>query len=234
MRVGVIQSSYIPWRGYFDFIRSVDLFVFHDDLQYTKSDWRNRNRIKTPVGLKWITVPVHYPDTQQLIQDTLIDETKNWRRDHLNQFRANYGRAPYRLAALELLEGAFAQPVITISALNLQLISAICAYIGIETPRAISSAYSPSGAKTERLIDLLTKVGARTYVSGPAAKGYLEEPRFREAGIRLEYKTYDYAPYPQLWGPFEGAVSILDLIANCGPKARDYISSSTPNQVAIP
>ncbi len=95
MKVGIIQSNFLPWRGYFDFIREVDLFIIHDDLQYTKGDWRNRNKIKTPRGLEWITVPVNYKTTSQLIEETTIDYSTRWAQKMLNCIREVYRQAPY-------------------------------------------------------------------------------------------------------------------------------------------
>lgn len=233
MRLGVIQSNYLPWRGYFDFISSVDLFVFHDDLQYTKGDWRNRNKIKTPTGLRWLTVPVHYERTSQLICETEISYSTKWQQDHLNLLRANYSHAPFFSDFSDMLHIAFSFKDRSISELNIRFIRLICNYLSIKTPLAISSTYGLNGTKTGRLVQLAKRVGATCYVSGPAAKTYIDESLFAENKIGLEYKSYDYAPYPQLWGGFEGTVSILDLIANTGPSARDYISSQTPNIVAV-
>jgi hypothetical protein len=232
MRVGVIQSNYLPWRGYFDFIDDVDVFVFHDDLQFTKGDWRNRNRIKTPRGVRWITVPVHHRCTAQLICDTTIDYSQNWRRDHRNLITTHLASAPHLRDVLDLVEPEFDAGHRTISELNIALITSICRYLQVRTPFRMSSEFRLTRTKTERLIDLLDAMGATTYVSGPTARGYLDEPRFREAGIELEYKQYDYATYPQLWGPFDGAVSIIDTIANCGPAAREVLKSRNGNQQA--
>lgn len=220
MRVGVIQSNYIPWRGYFDFIQSVDLFILHDDVQYTKGDWRNRNKIKIktwPAGATWLTVPVHYKKTDQLICNTEIDYSTDWQRDHVNRFTAAYSEASNCQDAIDILIRAFAHHDRTISRLNVRLLRSICHYFNIKTPILFSMSYPLENAKTERLIDLLKKTGATHYLSGPAGKDYLDESLFEKNGIKLEYKTYNYPPYPQLWGEFDGAVSILDLIANCGP-----------------
>jgi hypothetical protein len=232
MRVGIIQSNYLPWRGYFDFIDDVDLFVIHDDLQFTKGDWRNRNRIKTPQGLRWMTVPVHYRQTSQLIRDTEIDHTRNWQREHRQMISAHLGKAPYVADAVRLLEAEFDAGHRTISSLNIALIKGICRYLSVRTPLRLSCEFGLTLKRNERLIELLTAVGATTYVSGPSARAYLREDVFRDAGIRLEYKKYDYAPYPQLWGPFDGAVSIIDTIANCGPGTRGLLKSGTPARVA--
>lgn len=234
MRVGVIQSSFIPWRGYFDFIASVDAFVFHDDIQYTKGDWRNRNKIKTPKGTEWLTVPVTYKNVAQLICETPIDYSVAWGRKHLGLWRANYQAAPYFNDVMKLLFDLECGKEATISQLNIKLIRRISEYLGISTPMMLSSELALEGTKTERLIDLLKKLNATTYLSGPSADVYLDKDAFSCNGIRLEYKSYDYEPYPQLWGPFEGAVTVLDLIANCGPQARNFIRSKSPDVPIIP
>jgi hypothetical protein len=233
VKVGVIQSNYIPWRGYFDFIATVDLFIFHDDLQYTKGDWRNRNRIKTANNLKWLSVPVKYLKTSQLIEETTIDYSTAWQKAHINQFRAAYNKAPFVHDALSMLETAFEHRDTTISQLNIRIVKLLCSYLDINTELKMSSDYGLAGSKTARLIDLLQKTGATSYLSGPAAKAYLDENAFREAGIGLAYKSYSYDPYPQQWGAFEGAVTVLDLIANCGPESRNFLKSKTPDEVVI-
>jgi len=233
VRVGIIQSCYIPWRGYFDFIDDVDLFIFHDDLQYTKGDWRNRNKIKTPNGLVWLTVPVKYKKTSQLICETEVDYSHKWKAEQINRFKNCYIKSHFFKDALELWEKSLQYADQTISQLNIRLINRVCSYLVIDTRLVMSSDYAVTGSKTERLIQLLKKVGATVYLSGPTAKGYLDENLFRENGIRLEYKTYDYPPYPQLWGEFVGTVTVLDLIANCGPRSREFLKSLTPNIVSV-
>ena len=233
MRVGVIQSSFIPWRGYFDLIASVDVFVFHDDIQYTKADWRNRNKIKTPTGAEWITVPVSYKNIAQLICETPIDFTTSWSKKHLRIFESHYRQAAYYDVAAEQLADIDNKQHVTISQLNIHLIRRICDCLEIKTPMLLSTDLCLRGSKTERLIEMLKKLKGTTYLSGPSAEAYLDKELFRQNGIRLEYKSYDYAPYPQLWGDFIGEVTVLDLIANCGPNSKGYIRSRTPDRVVI-
>ena len=118
--------------------------------------------------------------------------------------------------------------------MNARLIRSTCSYLGIETPIVDSRDYPTSGSKTDRLISLLKQVGATAYLSGPAAKDYLDEQQFREQSIRLEFKSYDYKPYPQQWGEFVSAVSVLDLIANVGPDSAEFLQSQSPDVVAVP
>ena len=223
MKVGIIQSNFLPWRGYFDFIREVDLFILHDDLQYTKGDWRNRNKIKTPNGVQWITVPVHYQHTNQLIEETSIDNSKPWTRSMLNKIRNSYQKAPFFELYFSELSDLLLEPAASISDLNLRLINWVCAHLEIKTPITFSQVYHPQGTKTERLIGILEQVGATTYLSGPAAQVYLEPDLFEQANIRLEYKVYDYPEYEQLYPPFEPGVSVIDLLFMVGEKATKYL-----------
>jgi hypothetical protein len=215
----VIQSNYIPWRGYFDFIRSVDLFVFHDDLQYTKQDWRNRNRLRVPAGTAWLTVPV-----KKSPADTSIDEIEtcgSWRVEHEKQLKQHLGNAPHFAIAFALWRGSASR---FLGEMNRSLITRICEYLGIRTPLLHSRELGLSGGKTERLVQLMQRVGGKTYVSGPAAKDYLEVQMMNDAGIAVEWKTYGpYKDYPQQYSGFEPAVSILDLIANVGYESRSYL-----------
>ena len=225
MKVGIIQSNFLPWRGYFDFIRESDLFIIHDDLQYTKSDWRNRNKIKTPRGVEWITVPVHYHHTSQLIEETPVDYSTPWAQKMLNRIREAYRHAPCFEPYYSELSDLLNQPALSISDLNLRLIKWVCRHLEIDTPIEMSREYRPQGTKTERLIGILQKVKATTYLSGPAAKAYLVPELFHQEGIRLEYKQYNYPEYEQLYPPFEPAVSMIDLLFMKGREAITYVES---------
>jgi hypothetical protein len=232
MKVSIIQSNYIPWRGYFDFIDDMDLTVFYDDVQYTKNDWRNRNKLKTVNGAEWITVPVHKLSLSQLIQETPIDY-RGWEKKHIKSIIQWYAKAHFFKDYSEELFAILEVKYATISELNITLCHWIMQKLEIDTPARMSSEFILHGSKTERLIDLLKQIGAVTYVSGPAGKGYLDERLFREAGIGLEYKSYDYPAYPQLWGEFISEVTVLDLLFNTGPEARNYLKSRSPNQLAV-
>jgi len=233
VKVGIIQSNYLPWRGYFDFIDEVDLFIFHDDLQYTKNDWRNRNKIKTDAGTPWITVSVTYKNTTQLICNTSIDYSTRWNKKHINQFKQWYSNAPFFAAYSTELFEILQRPFETISSLNITLCFWIMEKLDIKTPTRLSWEFAPQKNKTERLIDLLKKVHATSYLSGPAAKNYLDEDLFIQNRISLEYKSYDYAPYSQLWGDFIGEVTVLDLLFNMGPSAKNHLKSLTQNEIAV-
>jgi len=223
-KVGVIQSNYIPWKGYFDIIHDVDLFVFYDDVQYTKNDWRNRNKVKTAQGAQWLTIPVGSRNGR-LICEVEISEAY-WPKKHWETIKQSYSKAPYFKRYQEFFEYFYLEAIWTnLSELNQTLIKKICKeFLGIQTDFSDSRAYRPQGEKLDRLLDLLQKTGATYYVSGPSAKSYISEKRFQDAGIELVYKDYSgYPEYPQLFPPFEHGLSILDLLLNCGPSAPDYI-----------
>jgi hypothetical protein len=233
MRVAIIQSNYIPWRGYFDIIDDVDLFIIYDDVQYTKNDWRNRNKIKSQNGWEWLTIPIKLMKLNQLIKNTAIDYSHNWQNKHEKKLYQNYSKADYFQSYIEKFIFLIGKNYSSISELNVVLIEWIMQILKIKTSTKMSHDFLLSNKKTARLIDLLTQVGASSYLSGPSAANYLDVELFQRHGIRLEFKSYDYPPYPQLWGEFVGEVSVLDLLFNTGPEARRYLKSRTPNRQVV-
>lgn len=224
MRVAILQSNYIPWKGYFDIIGSVDLFVFHDDLQYTKGDWRNRNKIKTPKGSEWITVPCGTNEHRRICDVTL--NNTDWQRKHWNLIQTNYAKAPYFEHYRAFFEEIYlGRTWKKLSEMNQYIIRAISTeLLGMNTDFDDSRGYDLRTAKGDRVIELLKKLGATTYLSGPAAKSYLEEPAFAAEGITLEWMNYSgYSEHPQLHPPFDHAVSIIDLFFNTGPDAVSFM-----------
>jgi len=233
-RAAIIQSSYVPWRGYFDFIRSAEIFVYYDDVQYSTGSWRNRNRLKAKAGPRWLTVPVHASVSNAIDETAIARSNGDWRTKHRRQIEQALAPAKFFDDAIRVWHTGVAGDLASISELNIRLTHAINEYLGIATRTVKSRDFQLAGSGTTRLIDLLRKLRADVYLSGPTAKGYIDEDEFRAAGIQLEYKSYDYAPYPQLWGAFEGAVTVLDLIANTGRDAFRHLASRSPNLVAVP
>jgi len=224
-RVAILQSNYIPWKGYFDLIASVDEFILFDDMQYTRRDWRNRNRLKTPHGLQWLTVPVKVKGRYfQTIRETEIDGTE-WSAAHWKALCQNYRRSPHFTAIAESLGPLYLDGRHThLSRLNRTLLEWACGQLGITTKISDSGDYRLLDGKSERLADLCLQAGAGEYVSGPAARDYLDETIFAERGLAVRWFDYSgYPAYPQLWGPFEHGVSILDLLFNCGTAAPRYL-----------
>lgn len=222
--VAINQSNYLPWKGYFDLIASVDEFILYDDMQFTKNDWRNRNQIKTAKGIEWLSVPVGQ-DIRRRIRDVLLPADRRWQTKHWKTIETNYGRAPHFAEVASFLAPIYAEPPpIHLSVLNRRLIEAICRYLGIVTRITNSWDYRLEGGQTGRLVSLCQQAGATRYLSGPAAKDYLDEGLFRTGGIEVIWMDYNgYPEYPQLWGPFVHQVSIIDLLCNCGQEAPRYM-----------
>lgn len=227
-RVAIVQSNYIPWKGYFDLIRAVDEFILLDDVQFTKRDWRSRNRIKTQHGLAWLTVPVRTKGRyRQLIQETEISEP-HWGQEHWATLSANYARAPYFKDYAGTIAGLYAPrgDAERLSAANHRFINGVCQLLDIRTPIRWSTDYGAPAGKNERLIELCRKAGATDYLSGPNAHGYLDEAMFATAGIRVQFADYSgYREYLQPWPPFEHHVSILDLLFSTGSEATRYMKA---------
>jgi len=229
-KVAIVQSNYIPWKGYFDMIAAVDEFILFDDMQYTRRDWRNRNKIKTPRGIQWLTVPVRVKGRyHQTIRETEI-RGANWAIDHWKALCSNYRRAANFDTVAKRLEPLYLSAEYShLSKLNRALIEWVCDQLGIKTKISDCSECVAGDGKTERLADLCAQAGAGEYLSGPAAKDYIDESVFARKGVKLTWFDYTgYPEYPQLWGAFEHGVSILDLLFNCGQAASRYMKHVRP------
>jgi WbqC-like protein family len=225
-RIAISQSNYIPWKGYFDMIARVDEFVLYDDMQFTRRDWRNRNQIKTAQGLHWLTIPVqtkgHYFDAIKNIQVS----DRDWAEKHWKTMHLSYARAPhfeeYGPKIASLYEAAAQETML--SRINHLFLLGLCQILQITTPLNWSMDYDLVGGKNERLINICRQAGATKYLSGPAAKDYLEEGAFWTAGLQVEWMDYRWYPvYDQRFGEFVHGVSVLDVIFNCGQKAAEYV-----------
>jgi hypothetical protein len=225
--VAIVQSNYVPWRGYFDLIDSVDEFVLMDDAQYTKRDWRNRNRIKTSQGTRWLTIPVQVSGryTQAICETHVANE--QWADAHWHTIKQAYAKAPYFDAEASLLERLFATaPSPLLTDINRHFLVGLCDRLGITTSLTPSMGLEPRGTQSERLLDICLKTGATTYVSGPAARAYLNEELFSQCGINVSW--FEYGPYPeyeQVHPPYEGLVSVIDLLLCGGPAARELVTA---------
>jgi hypothetical protein len=230
MNVVILQPSYVPWRGYFHQIAKADLFIFYDDVKYDKNGWRNRNRVKTQSGARWMTIPVlnHGVETNHTpICDIQINWAQDWNRVHWNTITANYARAPFFDRYSHQLKSFYEQHPLQLANFTIETTIWLARQLGIGHTQFMRSSEIEgiTGHKTDRLIQILQKVGATHYISGPSARDYIETSLFQEAGIHLEYMEYNYPEYPQLYPPFDPQVTALDLLFMVGPDALKYICS---------
>ena len=226
--VAIVQSNYIPWKGYFDLIAAADEFVLYDDMQFTRRDWRNRNRIKTPDGTRWLTIPVQVKGRyHQRIRDTVISDA-DWPAQHWRALALSHARAPWFDWTADWLEPLYrGADMPDLSGINRHFLTAICQRLGIGTPLTDCAAYRIEGEKSARLASICQQAGASVYLSGPAARDYLDEAEFTRRGISVRWFDYDgYPEYPQLWGAFEHGVSSVDVFFNTGPQARRYMKAA--------
>ncbi|HQY20145.1 MAG TPA: WbqC family protein [Ignavibacteria bacterium] len=226
-KVVITQSNYIPWKGFFDSVNLADEFVFYDDMQFTRRDWRNRNQIKTKDGVKWLTVPVEVKGKYfQKIKDTTISDP-GWAKNHWDTITHNYSKAEYFKEYKDFFQELYmGKEYVLISDVNTTFTKAICKLLGIETKIRQSDEFELLEEKSERLVDICKKLNATDYYSGPAAKAYMDESKFENENIKIHY--FDYSGYPeyrQLHGEFTHAVSIIDLIFNEGPDAKNFMKT---------
>lgn len=228
MNAVILQPSYIPWRGFFDQVARADVFVFYDDVQYDKRGWRNRNRIKTPTGPIWLSIPVFSKGAQ--VEHIPINEIKIvwdqlWNQSHWKSIQYSYAKAPFFKKYSELLAPKYESQPEFLADFTIDLTVTLAGLLGISRTKFMRSSEITGieGAKSDRLVEILKKIGASHYISGPSAKDYIEDEKFSDAGITLEYMQYDYPEYPQLYPPFDPQVSVLDLLFMVGPDSMEYI-----------
>jgi hypothetical protein len=221
----ITQSNYIPWKGYFDSIKKVDVFVVYDDMQYTKRDWRNRNLIKTPQGLKWLSIPVEVKGKYfQKIKDTKIAD-KSWNLSHWEVIKQNYKNAKCFKETAEWLEPLYRKCNYDfLTDVNLHFIREINNYLEINTEIRFSSEFELAEEKTERLVNICKQLDITDYFSGPAAKAYMEIEKFTDQNINIHFWDYsNYPKYHQLYGEFEHGVSVIDLLMNEGSASPKFL-----------
>ncbi|MDG2222794.1 MAG: WbqC family protein [Rubripirellula sp.] len=227
-KVLITQSNYIPWKGYFDAISAVDHCVLYDSVQYTRRDWRNRNKIKTAQGLKWLTVPVDVKGKyHQAIDETRISD-KDWPAKHWRLIQSNYRKSPCFDEVAQWLEPCYLDcDEMLLSDVNRRFLSSINQYLGIQTPLTFSSAFDLRGDRSEKLLNICLDLEADVYYSGPAAKSYLDEALFHERGVSVRWLDYSgYPEYQQLYGDFVHGVSIIDLLMMTGRDSACYMGAT--------
>ncbi len=224
-KIMVTQSNYIPWKGYFDAINKVDLVVLYDEMQYTRRDWRNRNKIKTPNGLKWLSIPVKVKGKyfQKINEMEVLDNS--WASKHWKTIYHTYSKAPYFNRYGDFFEALYkeAESLTLLSDINLLFLSGISQLLNIDTEFAWSRDFDIRGDKSEKLLNICLDAGASDYYTGPAAKGYMDVGLFQEKGVEVHWLDYSkYPSYPQLYGDFEHGVTILDTIFMVGVEDSSF------------
>ncbi|WP_173045965.1 WbqC family protein [Nitrospira sp. KM1] len=229
----VLQPGYLPWLGFFDQMRRSDVFVLYDDVQYDKHGWRNRNRIKSPQGPHWLTVPVRHKGLGwPRINEIEIDNQAPWAKKHLGTIRQFYARAPFVQQYLPMLEALLLQPWARLIELDVAVIALMSRWLGLERPLVRSSSLGIEGGQSERLERLCRHFGATRYLSGDSAKEYLDLDLFARSHIDVEWQSFQHPEYVQQHGPFVPCLSALDLVLNCGPASYDILARTCAQEGA--
>ena len=226
MRACIVQSFYAPWKGFFDMLGRCDVYVIYDTSNYSKGHWHNRNKIKRPAGPPWMTIPVKTSDRLGQPIDE-VEVTGSWAAKHWAMLRESYRDTPFfadESCAIEKLYEDMSGET-RLSRINERFLRFLVARLGIKTQIVRDRDFVFGGERNARLVQILQSLGATHYLSGPAAKSYLNESLFKEANIELEWMSYGpYATYPQPHGEFSHVVSVIDTIFCCGPDVRAMIA----------
>jgi WbqC-like protein len=228
MRVVVLQPGYLPWLGFFDQMRRADVFVYYDDVQYDTHGWRNRNRIKTQHGPLWLTVPVRHSGlSKPRIVDIAIDARTNWAKKHVASIRQAYAGAQFAKQYVPALEEVLMRPWERLVDVDLAVARVMAECLGIRRRIERASTLGVDGGQSERLLNICRHFGATRYLSGSAAREYLDVPLFERNGIAVEWQDFAHPVYPQLHGDFIPYLSAVDLILNCGEESRAVLEAAS-------
>lgn len=226
-RVVVLQPSYLPWLGYFEQMARADQFVFLDNVQFTRRDWRNRNKIRTGEGWAWLTIPVEQKNRYtQSLKETRIDNSVNWNKKHREAIRLNYSRTPFFETYYPWFESVYGRQWVFLLDLCYETTEYLMKVLGITTPISKASDLAAMGGKADLILNLCREKKATHYLTGGLARDYLSAEDFRREGIELEYQEYDHPEYPQRYPGFVPNLSVIDLLFNVGDKSRDVLMNS--------
>jgi hypothetical protein len=227
----ISQPMYFPWVGMFEQIRLCDKFIFYDDVQFSKGSFTNRVQIKTDghEGFRWLTVPLKNLKLGLKINEVEIDNSKDWKSQHIELLKQSYQSAPFYQQMREIVEKLFNEQYSSIAELSQKSMELVVEYFQMQDGKQFytSSQLNITGKSTQRVYDLVKYLEGAKYITGHGARNYLDHELFERSGIEVEYMDYRRVQYSQLYGEFNPHVSILDLIANEGMEGKRFIISET-------
>jgi WbqC-like protein family len=229
MNVVVSQSMLFPWVGMLEQIRLADVYVFYDDVQFSKGSFSNRVQVKLNNGTKWMTIPLRGAHLGQSIEETEFAPIESWRDRHVSLLSKSFETATFSADAIELARQVYQGVYKGVGALSRTSLMALVDYFGLRDNREFVDVrdLNVGGSGSARVLNIVKKLGGTRYITGHGASKYLEHQEFERADISVEYIDYQLRSYPQQHGPFTPFVSGLDLVANCGRNGSKYICSTT-------
>ena len=225
--VGILQPGYLPWLGFFEQLECCDIFVLYDDVQFEKGSWRNRNRIKTPNGPQWLTVPVQLKGRGfPMVKDVAVNSSVPWQKKHIKAITQHYSQSPFLRRYADDLFAILDGPWRLLVDLDIELIKWVVKELGISTPMVLSSSLGIQGSGVARLVSVIQSLGADRFYEGSAGRNYIDVDVFEQVGISVDFQEYDHPVYPQPYGDFISHLSIIDLLFNCGPDSLQILKGS--------
>lgn len=219
--VCIHQPDFIPWIGFFDRLIRSDIFVLLDNVQFLRRGWHHRDKIKTANGPMWLTVPVKKKGRyRQLINEVEIDNSRNWRSEHLKSYQTWYGRAPYLSTYFPGIQEIYERDYRLLVDLNVALLEFLMEAFEIQIEACFASSLDVAGKRTDLLVEIVKAVDGNVYLSGLGARAYLDEAKFARAGIQVVWQEFQHPVYPQLYGEFVPYLSSLDFLFNCGEQCK--------------
>ncbi|MBI4965619.1 MAG: WbqC family protein [Desulfomonile tiedjei] len=224
----IMQPTYLPWLGYFDLIDQSTVFVFLDNVQFSKQSWQQRNRIRTDKGLEWLTVPVLTKGRRgQLIRDVEIRRSNSFPKDHVRCMEVNYARSPFFHKYFAGFEALLLRNCSTLGELNVGVIRWLASEIGIDARFEVATEIDAQGSRSELLANICEEVGANIYLSPVGSASYLttEHGAFERKNIEVVFQNFDHPEYRQVFKPFMPYASCIDLLFNAGERSLEIIRS---------
>jgi hypothetical protein len=227
MITSISQPTLFPWLGYFDMIKKSDVFVFLDNVKFEKSSWQMRNRLKTisknSDHIIWIRIPTKAKTSNELIKNIEIDNSKDWKKDHLKTFEINYGKKTKEITFLQEL---YKKEWTNLADFNIEFITKCCKFLEINTKIIRASDLSVKGKKSYLVLDICKNLNTTKYLANPGSKQYLENDKqiFENEKIQLEYHNFKHPHYNQKGVKFIEKLSVLDLIFNEKNNSLNIIS----------
>lgn len=228
MRVSIMQPAYLPWLGYFHRLMLSDVHVVLDNVPASKGDFSNRNRIRTATGWTWLTVPVAGSRMTTPISELQTDSKQQWQQRHWKTIESAYSRAPYFHAYAARLRDALLLPAPTLESACLNVLNPLLEAFAIATPLIFAKNLDLRERKSDLVLEICSRTNATTYISGPLGRDYLDLRAFANAGIEVEFHDYVHPVYSQIYEGFEPLLSAVDLLFNCGSRARAIIAEGQP------
>jgi hypothetical protein len=235
MNIVISQPMLFPWVGMFEQIRLADIYVHYDDVQFSKGSFTSRVQIKTPDGFKWLIIPLKDVKLGKNINEYETNNKTDWRNQHLEFLKQIYKKAPFFNDMFQIVNKVYALPTNSLTEILIFGLDEVTQYLGFHEKREFykSSELTIKGTSSERVFDIVNHFKGTNYITGHGAKNYLDHQLFEKNKVEVIYMDYQKKPYPQLYGEFNPYISILDLIANVGKEATQYIISGTQSWKTI-